>query len=210
MRQALLPLLALLLAGCPPTLGADDDDAVADDDDATMDDDDAANDDDDVDDDDAVDDDDDNTTDPVDDDDSTTDPGDDDDATSSDDDDVVGDDDDTTGPLPVEICNNTSSNAFVVDAWSINGDELEATVSYGGGCAVHDFHACWDGLFLESWPVQVNLVLEDWGPPDPCLAYITETHTFDLSPLQTAWLQSYMAPGEIIVNVDGGSDTYSF
>ena len=199
--RALLFSALIMLMGCPPNLGDDDDATTDDDDDATTDDDDATSDDDDI----ATDDDD--ATDPR--------PGDDDDATSSDDDDSTepqpGDDDDSAmSPLAVELCVNTTTNQFSVDSWSISGDELTAAVSYGGGCETHDFHACWDFSFLESWPVQANLVLEDWGPPDNCLALIWETHVFDLSPIQTEWLQSYMAPGEVTINLAGSSAPYTF
>ena len=195
MTRALLVLLALLLAGCPPQLSRDDDDAADDDD--IADDDDAADDDDFADDDDTVVDDDD-TTEPVDDDDS-----------------VADDDDDDNGPpvlvVSVDICEDIDPISFDIGDWSITGQELEVQVSYGGGCEVHDFHACWDGTFGESWPVQAMLVLQDYGPPDPCDAYLTEIVTFDLTPLSDSWILQYGAPpGEILINVDGGSGSYTF
>ena len=189
MSRSLLLIALLLGVACTPALNnPDDDDASGDDDDATGDDDDS-------------------TTDPGDDDDSTTDPGDDDDSTTD-----PGDDDDTPVLInPVQICDSPSAGDFTVLSWSISGDLLEATFEYGGGCEDHDFQLCWDGSFMESWPVQVSLVPKDWGPPDPCLALITETHTFDLQPLQDAWVQSYgTPPGEILVNMSQGSASYSF
>ena len=94
---------------------------------------------------------------------------------------------------------------------TISGDELTANVSYGGGCEVHDFRACWDFVFLESFPVQANLVIEDQGPPDYCQAYITETHVFDLTPIQTQWVSGYgPPPGEVTINLGGGSASYTF
>ena len=191
--RLLLLLLALSVAACTPNLGNDDDDATGDDDDATGDDDDATGDDDD-----ATGDDDDSTTDPGDDDDSTTDPGD--------------DDDDTPGEVnPVLLCESIAAPTFQVLEWSIDGDWLTATFQYSGGCEVHDFQLCWDGLFMESFPVQVALTPQDYGPPDPCEAEITETHTFELYPLRDAWIDAYgNPPGEIIVNMSSASESYTF
>ena len=141
----------------------------------------------------------------------------DDDDTAIDDDDStdpVDDDDDNTtdpGPAPVQICESTEPQSFSTAGWAIAGDTLTATVEYSGGCETHEFIACWDTLFLESNPVQVGLVLQDLGPLDPCLAFITETVQIDLSPLADAWVDSYgPPPGEIIVNIDGASDSYVF
>jgi hypothetical protein len=186
-----LPLLLLaLLLGCPPSLGRDDDDAGTDDDDATG-----------ADDDDLV--------------------GDDDDDSTGDDDDLVGDDDDSTGDddddvvvgvaVPVERCDEQVGNDFALDGWTLSGDLLIASVTYGGGCEVHDFRACWDGSFLESQPVQARLTLKDLGPPDPCDALISESITIDLIPLQDAWVAGYgPPPGEIVINLGAGSASYAF
>ena len=113
----LLPVLALLLAGCYSPFVADDDDtglSGVDDDDTTGDDDDTTSGDDDdsspADDDDSAGDDDDST--PGDDDDTT--PGDDDDSVG-DDDDTVGDDDDSTGTQLAYIYAHTSTALYTVD-----------------------------------------------------------------------------------------------
>lgn len=146
----------------------------------------------------------------VDDDDATTD---DDDATADDDDSVLDDDDVVgTGPVPVEICQGPGSAPVSVARWDIpGGDSLVGDVEYGGGCEVHDFRLCWDGLFLESLPVQVNLWVRDLGPPDPCDAWVTEPVEFDLEPLSDLWVESYgPPPGEIVVNLAGQSVSYTF
>ncbi len=136
--------------------------------------------------------------------------GDDDDTTGDDDD--VGDDDDTSGDdNGVRRCEQIGPVNFDVIDWSISGDLMEMTVGYSGGCEDHDFQICWDGAFMESWPVQASLVPQDYGPPDPCLAFVTETHTFDLTPLSDAWSEGYGAPpGEIIINMSGSSVSYTF
>ena len=183
---AALLLLAPLL-GCPPSLG-DDDDATPDDDDATSDDDDATSDDDDA-------------------------TSDDDDDATSDDDDVTGDDDDSTGTRPrdLQLCAETSPANVSVNNATLDGAILTLDVSYGGGCEVHDIELCWDGSFLESWPVQVTLVPQDWGPPDPCDGWMSETVTIDLWPLQRAWDGAYgPPPGTIAINLEGFGLTFQF
>ena len=203
-RLLLALLLTVSLAGCGPDLRNNDDDDSGDDDDATGDDDDATGDDDDT-----TSPDDDDTTSPDDDDTTSSDDDDDDDATSD-----PGDDDDDVTPMPITpviVCDSTAPASFVISGWSVSGDFLDATFEYSGGCEIHDFQLCWDGTFMESWPVQAALIAQDYGPADPCLAYITEIRTFDLAPLSDAWIQGYGAPpGEIIVNLASASQSYTF
>ncbi len=95
----------------------------------------------------------------------------------------------------------------------INGDTLTLSVAYGGGCEEHDFGLCWDSLFLESEPVQVNLALAHDGMGDACEAYIMEDLVLDLTPLKQAYQDAYQTDtGTITIHVDGldGPITYSF
>lgn len=100
-----------------------------------------------------------------------------------------------------------SEPAVVVD-----GDVLSITVGYGGGCEEHLWALCWpDGSFMESDPVQARLELWHGGEPDPCDAYLSETLTFDLTPMRDAWHASYGAgPGTMILLLDDESATYTF
>lgn len=79
---------------------------------------------------------------------------------------------------------------------------LELTMRYGGGCEVHDFELYWDGLFMESYPVQVNLQLSHNSHNDVCRALITDSIYFDLTLLKTAYSSGYQtAEGEIIIHI---------
>ena len=75
---------------------------------------------------------------------------------------------------------------------SIEGDTLIVDVEYGGGCGHHLFSICWPRrAFVEGDPVQVPLELWHGGGGDSCTAILSETLTFDLSPLKEAWKDDY-------------------
>ena len=98
-----------------------------------------------------------------------------------------------------------------VDAAAITGDTLSLDVSYSGGCETHRFQICWQGGFAESAPVQVGLELWHDAAGDTCEAALSETLTFDLTPLKEAWQDAYGAEsGEITVHTGGGTVSYNF
>lgn len=118
-------------------------------------------------------------------------------------------------PSDWEACSADDGHSTDLGEASITGDLLAAVVSYSGGCEEHRFALCWDQAFLESSPVQVRLDLIHTGTADPCEAYPSETLTFDLSPLRSAYAAAYGSEtGLIAVNLvtRGGSatTTYSF
>ena len=78
-----------------------------------------------------------------------------------------------------------------VVAAAINGNDLNATLGYSGGCAEHLIGVCWDGEFAESEPVQVWLEIAHDDMNDPCDAVPTEDRTFDLTPLAEAFAAAY-------------------
>lgn len=81
----------------------------------------------------------------------------------------------------------------------ITGDVLEATVSYGGGCAEHTFALVFANVFLESLPVQMRGLLSHDARGDPCRALLTRTLRFDLTPLKEAYRASYRQPTGTII-----------
>lgn len=95
---------------------------------------------------------------------------------------------------------------------SVEGDTLSVEVGYGGGCEEHLFSICWpDATFLESSPVQVNLEIWHGGEADMCEAYLTDTLTFDLSPLKAAWKDAYGdTPGTIVLNIAGAPESVEY
>ncbi len=94
---------------------------------------------------------------------------------------------------------NMSSNIIIVDDFalidlagdplqinsvSINNDFLSISVSYSGGCEEHDIELFAGRTFMESNPVQSQLILAHNAHKDACEAWITETLSFNVAPLK--------------------------
>ena len=93
----------------------------------------------------------------------------------------------------------------------IEGDLLQLTVSYSGGCEEHVFELIGTKNFMESEPVQVNIRLSHNANNDPCDALITEELIFNLSPLKEAWQDAYQQEsGTIIINLEGFDESISY
>lgn len=96
------------------------------------------------------------------------------------------------------------SDPLTIESATIRGDELQATVSYGGGCARHRVVLLISQIFMESHPVQVHTKLAHDAGGDMCKAYLTRTITFDLTPLKRRYHASYGAgSGAIIIHLSG-------
>lgn len=81
-------------------------------------------------------------------------------------------------------------DALTLTRYSLEGHVLELDVQYGGGCREHDLDLVAWGGFLESLPVQVNVLLSHDAQDDACEALIMRTLRFDLVPLK----DEYVAP----------------
>ncbi len=103
---------------------------------------------------------------------------------------------------------------MTIETAMIVGDALEVGVQHSGGCETHEFAYCWDGAFLESFPVQVMTQISHDANGDLCDALISEMLSFDLVPLKTAYQKSYQTPnGQVSINLagwQGGQLLYSF
>jgi hypothetical protein len=79
---------------------------------------------------------------------------------------------------------------------------LSFNVSYGGGCEDHDFQLI-STSFMESYPVQVNILLSHEDNDDPCDMWITETLLFNIFPLRESYQSLYHEEaGTIIMNIE--------
>jgi len=86
----------------------------------------------------------------------------------------------------------------------IEGDTLTLNVGHSGGCEEHEFGLCWGGEFLESDPVQVNVVIPHNGNGDSCEAYVEAPLSFDLSELKADWQAAYkQESGTIQIHLEG-------
>lgn len=103
---------------------------------------------------------------------------------------------------------------YVVNSAAIDGHRLTIEVSFSGGCRRHDFTLVISTTFLESDPVQLPAVLAHDANGDPCEAYPTESHVFDLTLVRTRYRQFYgSGPGRVILRIAGvpGADlVYEF
>ena len=101
---------------------------------------------------------------------------------------------------------------FIFNSVKLIRDMLIFNVSYIGGCEEHEFVLI-STSFMESYPVQVNVVLSHEDNDDPCEAWITEEKVFNLLPLKKAWQEQYnKTSGTIIINLEGWEKqiTYRF
>ena len=81
----------------------------------------------------------------------------------------------------------------------IEGDTLTITVSFGGGCATHNFILVTAAAFMESDPVKLDAFLIHDDHDDPCEAYLTERLAFDLTPLRTLYEEAYGEDAGVVV-----------
>jgi len=74
---------------------------------------------------------------------------------------------------------------LTVESAEMNGDVLTVEVTYGGGCADHSITACWINTgCATSDPPQTGLALVHDAGGDSCKALVSETLTYDLSPMR--------------------------
>lgn len=73
----------------------------------------------------------------------------------------------------------------------IENDTLRVRVSYTGGGKAHEFSLIAWNYFLESYPVQAEILLSHNANGDSCEAVIKKTLAFDLSPLKNEYRRMY-------------------
>ena len=107
------------------------------------------------------------------------------------------------GVLPIIIDWNARPDDWPADQlllrdFSVVGSVLSLDVEYGGGCVAHELDLVAWGGWLESFPVQVNVLLAHEDHDDACEALIRRTLQFNLIPLEEEYVASYGEgdPGE--------------
>ena len=83
------------------------------------------------------------------------------------------------------------TDAYTINAATLQGDTLTINVSYSGGCEAHTFTLVAEERFLESFPVQLRVSLAHNANGDTCEALITEDHTFNLTPIKEVYQKGY-------------------
>ena len=106
------------------------------------------------------------------------------------------------------------TDAYVINAATIEVDTLHINVSYTGGCETHAFTLVAEPMFLESFPVQLRVSIAHNANGDTCEDSITEDRQFDLTPIKKAYQQGYQTDeGTIVLRLKGvppGALTYEF
>jgi len=99
----------------------------------------------------------------------------------------------------VVVTSSCSGEPSYVDTAEVVGDRLVVTASYGG-CSSTQTWACWDGTFLESFPVQVPIAIHH-APAGDCDAYLTDTISVRLDPVIEGYIDAYGGTDPIMLRV---------
>ena len=91
------------------------------------------------------------------------------------------------------------TDAYTINAATLQDDTLTLNVSYSGGCETHAFTLVAEERFLESFPVQLRVSLAHNANSDTCEALITEDHRFDLTPIKEMYQKGYRTEQGTIV-----------
>lgn len=73
------------------------------------------------------------------------------------------------------------TDPFSLNEVALEGRELTVNVSYGGGCAEHQFTLVWPDAILTIHPAQFDIYLVHDANGDMCEAYPSEILVFNLS-----------------------------
>lgn len=100
------------------------------------------------------------------------------------------------GVFPLIVDFDNGPGGWPGKPWTLQGYSLERPiltldVEYGGGCEDHEFDLVAWGGWLESFPVQVNLLLAHEDHDDACDALVASELRFDLRPLERAYVATY-------------------
>ncbi len=95
-------------------------------------------------------------------------------------------------------------DAFELNSAAIVDDRLEVSVSYGGGCAEHEFTLVLAEAFRETFPLRLPVDLRHEANGDACEAWLTTDYVFDLTLVRTRYREGYgSGPGSVILQLEG-------
>jgi hypothetical protein len=106
--------------------------------------------------------------------------------------------------------NAINSDEYTILGAYIEGDNLFIKIEYGGGCGTVEYSLITDGLFMESYPVQLNVVLS-FNDDDMCESLVRKTTIMNLSNLADHYCSLYQNEhGSIIIHLEGFNETISY
>ncbi len=103
---------------------------------------------------------------------------------------------DTSAVIVTDLCPGLPAS---VDSAEVVGDQLIVTASYGG-CAPTALWACWDGTFLESYPVQAPISIHHDDAGD-CDAWLGDQTSVSLEPVIEGHIDAYGGIDTMILRV---------
>lgn len=105
----------------------------------------------------------------------------------------------------------TTRPGLSVSAATMTGDTLTLTVQHGGGCKTHEYGLCWGQTFLESNPPQAQLQVLHQDNGDTCEALVSNTVTFDVTALKSAYQAGYQQQsGTVLLRLGSTGTRYDF
>jgi len=81
------------------------------------------------------------------------------------------------------ISGSNIGEIFKLNSSERNGQYLNLSVSYSGGCKTHNFSVFWNGIFTYSNPLRATILITHDANYDNCESYLTEVLTLDLKQL---------------------------
>jgi hypothetical protein len=108
---------------------------------------------------------------------------------------------DTVDP---DCCESLGDDDFFLSDVSIEADELVLDISYSGGCEDHDFTFCTDAShnFLESFPVQYDIVVTHDAHGDACEAELAHDLRLDLTGIRNLMEEVYPGSESVILRIN--------
>jgi hypothetical protein len=101
-------------------------------------------------------------------------------------------------------------DALIIKDAIVQGNTLQLTVNYGGGCGDTQFQLLGSPYFMESNPVQANVALS-FKDEDLCEASIEKLLSYDLSRLADYYKNTHhTSSGTIMLNIQGFSTRVSY
>ena len=115
-------------------------------------------------------------------------------------------------PLTIGACGDAGDSYELLDL-DVDGDMLNLSVAYSGGCATHEFRLCWSGDFSDAAvvPVEATLELRHKSNGDACLAYPTEALQVPITDIADAYREQFATDaGAVRLNLDSMNAVYEF
>ena len=91
------------------------------------------------------------------------------------------------------------TDSYELGQAAIVNDTLRATVSFGGGCRMHEFTLVLSNAFMMTDPVRLTATLAHNANDDPCEAWLTEDLVFDLAPVRELYGDRGSQEGSVIL-----------